>query len=313
MKVAIVGGAGRVGATTAFALQCGGIVDQIALIDVMEEPAQGEALDLRHGASLYGGQHFTAGGYELLERSDIVVVSAGLRRKPDESRLDLINRNVSLLREHILPPIADAHLPHHALLIMVANPVDILTHIAIEEAGLPPTQVFGTGTMLDTARLRGFVGEYFAVDPRQVDVLMLGEHGDTMVPIWSRGQVNGVPLESLEGSTPDAFTDIFQRTKTSGADVIRLKGGAAWSIALVTRAIVEAIALNRSVLLPLSVLQHGAFGMSDVCLSLPTPLGSAGVGDPIAIAVSDSEREALLHSASVLRDTMKQVRGGGSG
>ena len=308
MKVAIIGGAGRVGATTAFALQCGAVVEEVALIDVLFEQAEGEALDLRHGASIRGGQRFAAGGYELLDGADIVILAAGLRRKPDESRLDLVNRNVALLRDHILPPLADAHLPPHVLLLMVANPVDILTHIAIEESGVPARQVFGTGTMLDTVRLRGFVGEYFGADPRHVDALILGEHGDSMVPVWSRAEINGVPLANLEGYSPDALAEIFARTQASGAEVIRLKGGAAWAIALVTQHIVEALAFGRSVVLPLSTLQHGTLDIAEVCLSLPTPVEQGGIGDPIPITLTEEEHAALQQSAAVLRETMAQVR-----
>lgn len=306
MKVSIIGGAGRVGSNAAYALQLVGKVREIALVDVMQEQAEGEALDLRHGASLAAPQKFAWGGYEQVAGSDCIVITAGLRRKPDEPRLALINRNVELFRS-ILAEIRKVTLPPNAILIVVTNPVDVLTHIAVKESGFPRERVIGTGTFLDTVRFRSFLGEHFGVAQTQVDALILGEHGDSMVPIWSSATINGVPLTSFPGYKEEEARAIFERTKASGARVIALKGGAGYSIGLVTASLVNAIALDTKQVLPLSSYQTGLFGIDDVCLSVPTVVGRSGIEGLVAIELWEKEKAALLNSARVLKETLSQV------
>jgi len=308
MKVAIIGGAGRVGSNAAYALQIGGLVKEMALIDVMTEVAEGEALDLRHGASLAASQRIYAGGYEACEGADIVMVTAGLRRKPDESRLDLINRNVALFRT-ILSEAAQYPWADNAILFVVANPVDILTYLGTRWTQLPASRVIGLGTVLDTTRFRSFLGEHFKVDPTQVDALILGEHGDSMVPIWSTATINGTPLRSLPGYNEAECKAVFDATQKSGAEVIRLKGGAGYAVGLAIRAVVDAICLDKKSLLPVSSLQNGLFSIKDVCLSIPTIVGRSGVEGLIEIALSDEERAALQNSARVLREIIDSLEG----
>lgn len=306
MKVSIIGGAGRVGSNAAYALQMGGIVKELALIDVMLEVAQGEALDLRHGALLAASQEIYAGGYEAAEGSDIVMVTAGLRRKPDESRLQLINRNVSLFKG-ICDELRKVKLPETAILFVVANPVDILTCLGIKLLGLQPERVLGLGTVLDTTRFRSMIAERFAIDPTKVNALILGEHGDSMVPIWSSATVNGIPLASLPGFSDNVANDIFDFTKKSGAEVIKLKGGAGYAVGLAIREVVEAIALNKRSVLPVSSLQNGMFDMRDVCLSVPTVVGRRGVEQLIEPVLSPKEKTDLQNSAKVLGEILKQI------
>jgi L-lactate dehydrogenase len=306
MKISIIGGAGRVGATAAFALQVAGVGREIALIDVARDQAEGEALDLRHGASLAASQVITAGDYAAAEGSDVVVITAGLRRRPDESRLDLINRNVALFRQ-ILKDVSACRLASDAIIFVVANPVDVLTYLACKEASYPADRVIGLGTVLDTARFRSFLGEHFQLNPLQVEALILGEHGDSMVPIWSSATVNGIPLRSLPGYSEEAMAGVFAQTQKSGADVIRLKGGAAYAVALSILEVVRAIDGDTRAVLPVSTLQAGALGVSDVCLSLPTIIGKAGVVQVVEPAVAEAEREALRHSAQVLQQTIANV------
>ena len=306
MKVSIIGGAGRVGSNTAYALQLIGKVSEIAIVDVMQEQAEGRALDLRHGASLIAPQRFTWGGYDQVAGSDFVVITAGLRRKPDEQRLALINRNVELFR-NILGEVKKVSLAADAKLLIVANPVDVLTQIAVKESGIPKERVIGTGTMLDTTRFRSFLGEHFRVAQTQVDALILGEHGDSMVPIWSSAAINGVPLASFPNYKEDEARSIFDSTKASGARVIALKGGAGYSIGLVTAQLVNAIALDTKEVLPVSTYQTGLFGINDVCLSVPTIIGSKGAEGLVEIQLSEGERAALQNSGKVLRETLNQV------
>ncbi len=306
MKVSIIGGGGRVGSTAAYALQLGGLVKELAIVDVATEMAQGEALDLRHGASIAGSQKIYAGGYEAVAGSDIVVITAGLRRKPDESRLDLINRNVALFRG-ILDEVKKVSLPKSAVALVVSNPVDILTNLAVSALGLPASQVIGLGTVLDTARFRSLLAEYFEVDATDVDALILGEHGDSMVPIWSSASINGVPFSSFPNYDETTVKGIFDYTKKSGAEVIKLKGGAGYAVGLSIKQVVDAIVLDKKAVLPVSSLMNGYMGISGVCFSVPTVVGRGGVEKLIEITLTADEKAALLSSAETLKETLKLV------
>src|SRR5436309_6791975 len=212
MKVSIIGGGGLVGSTAAFALQCGGVVSRICLIDVNKDLALGQATDLLHGASLVADQRISAGDFDEVASSNVVVVTAGLRRKPDESRLDLINRNVDLFLG-LLDQMKSAGLKEDSYLIVVSNPVDVLTYLAVHRGGLPWQRVLGLGTQLDTARFRGYLGKRLGVPAGQVNALILGEHGDSMVPLWSSATVAGLPLEQWPGFTPALGQEAFEETK----------------------------------------------------------------------------------------------------
>ncbi|MBM3463654.1 MAG: malate dehydrogenase [Armatimonadetes bacterium] len=306
MKVAIVGGGGRVGSNAAYALQIGGLMSEIAIVDVNRELAEGEALDLRHGSSIASASRIVGGGFEACAGAHVVVVTAGLRRKPDESRLDLINRNVALFRG-VLDEMRNASLAKDCILFVVSNPVDILTHLAVQSGIFAPSRVIGLGTVLDTARFRSHLADALGVDATQISALILGEHGDSMVPIWSSAAVNGVPLSSLPSYRPNEVAAIFDQTKKSGARVISLKGGAGYAVGLGIKQVVEAIALDKKAILPVSSLQNGLFGIKDICLSLPTRIGRGGVEELVEIALWDKERMALQRSAEVLKETLSAV------
>lgn len=308
MKVAIVGGGGRVGSDAAYALQLGGIVREIALVDMNADMAAGEALDLRHGASLTANQRFTSSNeYGIVEGSDVVCITAGLRRKPEESRLDLINRNVSLFRG-ILDSLKSVKLAPGATVFVVSNPVDILTDLAVD-AGLVdgPEKVIGLGTVLDTARYRSLIADRFDLNALDVRALMLGEHGDTMVAILSSATVGGVPLLSAPGITAESLHDVTEFTRKSGAEVIKLKGGAGRAVGVSIRDVIHAISLNSEAVLPVSSRQTGTLGIEGICLSLPTKVGRRGVHQVIEPAVSDAEREGLHKSAEALKATRALV------
>src|SRR6266699_1789465 len=201
MKVTIIGGGGRVGSCAAYALQCGGLVSEIQILDANKDLAEGEVLDLFHGSAFAGEHRIYAGDYGRAADRDIFVITAGLRRKPEESRLELINRNVTLFVQ-ILESIRSAGLRRDAHVFVVSNPVDILTQLAVQRTGLPWQQVYGLGTMLDTSRFSSFIAHELNLAPTQVKALVLGEHGDSMVPIWSSASVNGLPLAGLPECTP---------------------------------------------------------------------------------------------------------------
>ncbi len=307
MKIAIVGGAGRVGSNAAFALQMRGLGREIALVDVNAEVAAGEALDLLHGSALCASQRFVSGGYEVVEGADLVVVTAGLRRKPDESRLDLINRNVELFRG-ILGELAKVELAPAAHLFVVANPVDILTYLACRETRFDPQRIYGLGTVLDTLRFRSHLADALHCDPTQVQALMLGEHGDSMVPIWSTAVVNGTPIDSLPGVDQRLLEEVLQQTRTSGARVIKLKGGAGYAVGVAMAEVVAAVVGDTGALLPISTMQNGLLGVKDVCYSVPTVLGRSGWSTQVAPRLWPKEEQALVSSARVLRETIDQVR-----
>ena len=308
MKVSIIGGGGRVGSDAAYALQLGGIINEIALVDVNQDLAAGEALDLRHGASLIANQTFTSGSYEACAGSDCVVITAGLRRKPDESRLDLINRNVGLFKG-ILDELKKVKLAAGATILVVSNPVDILTHMTVVDGTWEASKVLGLGTVLDTSRFRSLLADHFKVGAADVKALILGEHGDSMVPIWSAATINGVSLASLPGFSDDKAVELFEATKKSGATVIAQKGGAGRAVGVSIKEVVEAIALDNHKLLPVSTAQTGALGISDISLSLPTFVGRAGAVKVLEPSVSDGEKEGLIKSAQALKATWKQVQG----
>lgn len=308
MKACIVGGGGLVGSCTAFALQCSGVIAEIALIDANPEVAAGQALDLQHGAALVADQHFYAGSYGDVPTSDFVIITAGLRRKPDESRLDLINRNVALFRQ-ILADTKKAGLKPDATVVVVSNPVDILTYLAVRELSLPWQRVIGLGTQLDTVRFRSLLAAKLGVPPTQVSALILGEHGDSMVPIWSSATIASLPMEKWPGMSANFQNEMFTRTKGSGAEVIKLKGGAGFAVGISIREVVEAVALDRKRVLPVSTLQHGKYGIHDVCLSVPTVVGRAGALEQLEIELWPKEKAALQKSAQVLKQTLGQVLG----
>jgi L-lactate dehydrogenase len=306
MKVSIIGGGGLVGSSAAFALQCGAVVSQIDLIDLNADQVRGQALDLLHGASLVADQRIRATGYEAIAESDLIMITAGLRRKPDESRLDLINRNVELFLG-ILGQVTSAGLKRDAIVLVVSNPVDVLTYLAVRQLDLPPTQIIGLGTQLDTARFRSLIAEALDVPPTQVSALILGEHGDSMVPIWSAAQVGGLPLERFPGWHTGLAESILKRTRGSGAEVIKLKGGAGFAVGISIREVVHAVALNQKRILPVSSLVSGLYGLRDVCISIPTVIGRKGVQTQHEIQLWPKETSALQHSAQVLRETIEAV------
>lgn len=307
MKVSIIGGGGLVGSCAAFALQCGGVVREIALLDVNQELAVGQALDLQHGGPSVADQQIIGGGYEQIPDSDLICITAGLRRKPDESRLDLINRNTDLFVQ-ILADIQAAGIKPSCKVLVVSNPVDILTSIAAERLDLPTDQVLGLGTQLDTIRFCSLIAQQLQVPPTQTKALILGEHGDSMVPIWSSAAVAGLPLDKFPGWNPGLAQQLFTRTRGSGAEVIKGKGGAGFAVGIAIRDVVEAVALDRRSVLPVSSVQSGCYGIRDVALSVPTVVGSCGVVKRLEIELWPKEIQGLRASSAALKKTLDLVR-----
>ena len=307
MKVSIIGAGGLVGSCAAYALQCGGVVREMALLDVNAEMVEGQTLDLLHGTPSVADQVIAAGSYADVADSDVICITAGMRRKPDESRLDLINRNVDLFVS-ILAQISDVGCRKDAVVMVVSNPVDVLTYLAADRLNLPCNQVIGLGTQLDTIRFRSFIARRLAAPPTQVSALILGEHGDSMVPIWSSATIAGLPLEKYPGWTPNLAAEIFKRAKGSGAEVIKKKGGAGFAVGIAIRDVIESIALDSRRVLPVSSVQNGCYGVRDVALSVPTVVGRAGVVDRLEVDLWPKEVQGIRRSGQALQETINTVQ-----
>lgn len=307
MKIVIIGGGGRVGSCAAFALQCSGVVKELILLDANQAAAEGEALDILHGAAFCADQKISAGSYADCANADVICITAGLRRKPDESRLDLISRNVTLFLD-ILRSIKEVGIKKEAIIFVVSNPVDILTQLAVENIGLPISQVIGLGTVLDTARFCSLIASSLKLPPTQVRAMILGEHGDTMVPIWSSATIEGFPLTKLPGASPTFQAQVFERTQKSGAEVISRKGGAGYAVGVAIREVIDSIALDRCHILPISSHITGAYGVRDICISVPTVVGRKGAIQHVEFELWPKELQGLQISAKALKETRAKIK-----
>jgi L-lactate dehydrogenase len=307
MKVSIIGGGGRVGSNAAFALQCYRIVSEIHILDANEKMAEGEALDLMHGASIAGDQRIYAGNYDKCGDADVVCITAGLRRKPDESRLDLINRNVSLFKQ-ILDSLKTSGLKKDAIIFVVSNPVDVLTRLAIDHLKWDANKVIGLGTVLDTARFRSLIAEETKLPPTQIKAVILGEHGDSMVPIWSTAEAGGIPLVKLPSFNGTVQNKLYERTKKSGAECIGLKGGAGWAVGLSIVEVIHPIALNQPKVLPVSTQLAGEYGIRGTCTSIPTLVGKGGVLKRFEVELWPRESSGIVQGARQLDETYAKVK-----
>lgn len=308
-KIAIVGGAGAVGASAAYAIMMSGLASEIVLVDVNERRAEGEAMDLMHGAPFVRPVTVRAGGYAEAAGSQIVVITAGAAQKPGETRLDLVKKNTAIIRD-MIPQIAKA--AKDAILLVVANPVDILTLAAVEASGFPQGRVIGSGTVLDTARLRALVGQRLNVDPRSVHGYVIGEHGDSEVVVWSRASVAGMPVADFchqrgTSCNADMQAEISEQVKRAAYEIIERKGATYYAIGLGVRHVVEAILRDQNTVLTVSTLMTGQFGIENICLSLPSIVDHGGVEGVLVPSLSEEELAALRRSADVLKETARAV------
>lgn len=303
--VAVVG-VGAVGSTTAFSLMTHGVASELILVDVDEARATGEVMDLSHGAYFAPPVEVRTGDYEDCWDADVVVVTAGASQTDGETRLDLLQRNADIFAE-MIPAITEG-MADDGVLLVVTNPVDVLTQLAWELSDLPAQQVIGSGTTLDTSRFRHVLGERCDVDPKHVHGYVVGEHGDSEVPLWSSTTVAGLPVDDYLAQHGDPFADgekadIADTVRNAAYEVIERKGATNYAIALAATDIVEAVVRNEDVVLPVSTRMAGHYGLDDVFLSLPCVLDSSGVREIIQPKLSDHERAALENSAAVLQES----------
>jgi L-lactate dehydrogenase len=306
VKIAVVGGAGRVGATTLFQLMLEGIADELAVVDVVTERAEGEMLDLLHGTHLARRLVITGPDYDSIQGADFVVITAGIPRKPDETRLDLLKKNVDNLRDNVLPTLSKY--AGNAFIIMVANPADVLTYQAAIHGAFPPERVIGTGTLLDSTRFRSLLADRLKVDPRQVYAYMLGEHGDSQSPYVSGASVAGIPLAQFPGYSKQMVDEVVNATRYGGAEVIKRKGGTFYAVAPMIVELIKAIIGDTRQVLPVSTLLKGEFlDMRNVALSLPCVIGRQGRVQIVPPPLAEEEKQGVLNSYKVLREALESV------
>ncbi len=308
-KITIIG-AGQVGSTIAFALTLKRLASEIVLIDIAKDRAMGEAMDIRQGTPFIGPVSVHEGDYEDAENSDIVVLTSGVARKPGQSRLELAQTNVDITRT-IIPQIAKA--APDALYVIVANPVDILTYQFVKTSGLPSDRIFGTGTMLDTARFRARIAEKYHVGQENVHGYVFGEHGDSSFIPWSLANIGSIPVdryaEAYEASRLDAFDkdDVEDYVRKSGGIIIAAKKCTNYAIGVTTATLCEALTYKTGTLLTLSTMLNGEYGLNDVCLSIPSVVSSEGLKSRLIAPLTDSELASLRHSADCLKDVISQI------
>ncbi len=308
-KVAIIG-AGNVGSTFAFSLMINGVAREIVLIDRDEKRAKGECMDLNHGASFVSPVKITASGYEGCKDTDIVVITAGAKQKPGQTRIDLVKQNVVIFKE-IIPKV----LKHakDAILLVVSNPVDILTYMTLKISGLPSNRVMGSGTVLDTSRFRYLISEHCHVDPRNVHAYIIGEHGDTELPVWSHANIGGMvlskycPICNAKCDYKKELGRIFDEVKNSAYKIIEAKGSTYYAIGLALVSIVESILRDENSVLPVSTLINDYCGVGDICLSIPSIVNRNGVEEFLKLELSQSEQKQFSHSAETLKGLVREI------
>lgn len=305
---AVIVGCGFVGSASAFSLMQSGLFTELVLIDSDSKRAEGEALDISHGIPFSKPMKIHAGDYDDVKNAGIVIITAGANQQPGETRLDLVKKNINIFKT-IIPEIKKRNF--NGILLIVANPVDILTYAAVKLSGLSENRVIGSGTVLDTARLKYAIGRHLNVDSRSVHAFIIGEHGDSEIAVWSSANVSGVPLNNFcemrghydhQNATEKIATDV----KNSAYEIISMKKATNYGIAMSVKRICEAIVRNERSILPVSTIMHGEYGISDVSLSMPAIVGKDGIETLVPISLSFDELSKLQESAHALKNILAE-------
>lgn len=304
LRKAVMVGCGFVGSATVFSLMESGLFSEIVMIDADKEKAEGEAMDISHGIPFAKQMKIYAGDYSDAKDAAIVIVTAGANQKPGETRLDLVKKNVGIFKQ-IIPEIAKSGFD--GILLIVANPVDILTAVAQKLSGLPANRVLGSGTVLDTARLKHRLSEHLGVDSKSIHAFIIGEHGDSEIAVWSSANVSGIPINEfceLRGHYhhEEATKEIAQKVRDSAYDIIKRKHATYFGVAMAVRRICEVIIRDEKSILPVSTNLTGQHGIDGVVLSVPCVVGKDGVETIVPISISEEEEKALRDSARVLKE-----------
>lgn len=307
-KVAVIG-CGFVGSATAFTLMKSSLFSEMVLIDIDKARAEGEAMDISHGIPFAGPMKIYAGDYDDIVDADIIIITAGANQKPNETRLDLVKKNVSIFRS-IIPEIAKRDC--QGILLIVSNPVDILTLVALKLSGFEKNRVIGSGTVLDTARLKYLLGKRLGVDSRGVHAFVIGEHGDSELAVWSSANVSGVPLADIcrmRGfhAHDEEMDRIYEDVKNSAYEIIEKKQATYYGIAMAVKRICECIVRNEHSVLPVSSIMEGQYGIDDIVLSMPAVVDAKGVEQIVPLSLDEEELHKLLHSAKALKEVMAEI------
>ena len=308
-RKAVMVGCGFVGSASVFSLMQSGLFSEIVMIDADKEKAKGEAMDISHGIPFAKHMKIYAGDYTDVKDAGIVIITAGANQKPNETRLDLVHKNVAIFKQ-IIPAIMEQGFD--GILLVVANPVDILTYVAQKISGLPENRVIGSGTVLDTARLKHRLGEHLEVDSRSVHAFIIGEHGDSEIAAFGSANVSGIPLNDFcemrghyqhEKST----NEIAEAVKNSAYDIIQRKHATYFGVAMAVKRICEVIVRDEKSILPVSTMMHGEYGIDQVVLSMPCIVGKEGIETKLPFQLSENEKEQLASSAKILKDILKTI------
>jgi L-lactate dehydrogenase len=304
VKVAIVG-AGHIGTTLAYTLLTKGLVNEIALVNRTRDKAYGEALDMTHAlAAESHAVKIYSGDYRACAGAKVVVVTAGAATVKGQSRLEIVEANADVYRE-IIPPIVEHN--RDAIILLVTNPVDVTTALALRYSGLPPSRVFGSGTVLDVQRFESLLSRYFDVHPANVQALIVGEHGDSMVPVWSRVSIAGIPLQEFPEYDLQEMEDIFDMTRRGAAMVRATKDSTNFATATSVCRTLEAVLLDKKEVLTVSTQVEDYEGIEGVCLSMPAVVGAGGIERVLKLKLADDERQKLLASAEMLRTMLQNM------
>lgn len=307
-KTAIIG-CGFVGSTIAYTLLQRGTFSEMVLIDADKRKSEGEAMDISHGLPFAHAMDIYAGDYGDIKDAALIIITAGANQKPGETRLDLVQKNTKIMRSIIHDIKA---VKCEGILLVVSNPVDILTCVALKESGFPKERVIGSGTVLDTARLKYLLGEHFKVDSRSVHAFIIGEHGDSELAVWSTANISGIDIEhfsELRGciSEEHVWEAIYQDVRDSAYEIIERKGATYYGIGIAVARIAECIIRDSHAVLPISVFLSGQYGLQELCLSIPTVVGQNGAEQVLEIELDEKERQKLIESAEEISKTLSQI------
>lgn len=305
-RVVLVG-TGAVGCSYAYSMINQGVAEELVLIDVNEAKSEGEAMDLNHGIPFAPSPiKVWSGSYQDCEHADLVVITAGLAQKPGETRLELVEKNTRIFKQIVKNIMASGF---DGIFLVATNPVDILTYVTWKESGLPKERVIGSGTVLDSARLRFALGQYFNMDTRNVHAYIIGEHGDTELPVWSRASVGVERLEELpaEKLNKESLEEIFVNVRDAAYHIIERKGATYYGIGMSLVRITKAILNNENCILTVSSYLDGQYGQNDVFIGVPAVINRGGIREILEIDLNEKEKEQFSHSVKVLKETMKPV------
>ncbi len=307
-KCAIIG-CGFVGSTTAFSLIKNGVFSEMVLIDQNREKAEGEAMDLNHGVPFSKPCKIYAGSYDDISDCYLIIIAAGANQKPGESRIDLVNKNTKILK-NIIPEITKRN--KECILLILSNPVDILTYITLKISGLPKNQVIGSGTVLDTARLKYLLSTNLNVDSRNIHAFIIGEHGDSELAVWSSANVSGIDLSEfcnlrkIENSQ-QMMNNLYTQVQKSAYKIIEKKGATYYAVAMAASRIIESIVRNEHSVLTVSCYIDNHYGLNDICMGLPAIVGKNGIENVLDIPLSEHEKQKLIDSSATLKEILTQI------